>query len=298
MTLDDDLTLQCLGEPEQPITEEFCDKIGVPFADVFTNAEAMAKAARALRIETGDAFSKLPFCVTAEAEALGACIDLNPFYGFPTVKRFVYKDLSEIDAIPPFDLEHGRISEVLKGVKILADTGERVILDIEGPYTILGLLVSSKYIYKGLVNRKEKLLSLCRKLTTQIARYAKAAEEAGASILSYSDPTVAYELVSPRTYREMCGSVSYETVSAILNATHHVMVHLCNKTSVGFEKAGFCTSQRVAVAFGVSYGEALSSVLERADCRLIGHGCIQRSSCLCGRGYLYRLQLTKKHETD
>lgn len=291
MSLEDDATLECLGEPERPVTEDFCEKIGVPYADVFTGAEAMAKAARAMRAESGDAFSKLPFCVTAEAEALGAHAEMDPLSGVPTVQQFLYKDLSEVDAIPPFDFTRGRIAEVLQGVRLLTASGERVILHIEGPYTILSLLMPSKVLYKGLFRQKEKLLSLCRQLSVQIARYAQAAEEAGACILSYADPTVSYDIVSPKTYREMCGPVSCEVVRAILDATQHVMVHLCNKTSVGFENAGFCTSERVPVDAGLSYGEALASVFGRDDCRLIGHGCLQRSNAPCERGYLYQLRL-------
>ncbi len=294
MALVDDLSLRCLGEPERPITEEFCEKIGVPYADVFTRAEAMAKAAQAMRIVTGDVFSKLPFCVTVEAETLGAEISLNALYGVPTVVNFLYGEVSEIGALPSLNLTRGRIFEVLRAARLLSDAGERVILNIEGPFTIIGLLVPSKSLYKGLYRERKKLVKLCRALANEIARYARAAEEAGVSVLSYADPTVAYELISPKMYEEFCGEVSYEALRSILRATESVTVHLCNKTSVGFEKAGFCTSERVEISPGLSYGEALSSVLGHPDCRLIGHGCIQRSSCPCSRGYLYKLKLREQ----
>lgn len=293
MTSEDELSIKCLGEPERPVTEELCEKIGVPYADVFTKAEAMARAALAMREESGDVFCRLPFCVTVEAEVLGAQISLNSLYGVPTVASFLYGEIDEIGVLPSLDFTQGRIREVLHAVNILSARGEKVILNLEGPFTILGLLVPSKCIYKGLYRRREKLMDLSLRLAAEIAAYAREAERAGADVLSYADPTVAYELISPRMYEEVCGEVSYQAIRAVLAATERAVIHLCNKTSVGFEKAGFCTSERIGVAPGLSYGEALASVIGRGDARLIGHGCIQRSAAPCRRGYLYKLTLKR-----
>ena len=189
------------------------------------------------------------------------------------------------------DLAHGRVSEVLRAVTILKARGERVILNIEGPFTVLGQLVPSKEIYKGLYRQRDKLRHLSAWIVTQLARYAQAAEAHGVDILSYADPTVACDLVSPKLYAELCGEISYDVLKEIERTTSRIVLHLCNKTSVGFQKAGFCTSEKIRLPDCLTYGEALARALEWPDIRFIGHGCIQRTYCPLQNGGLYRLHL-------
>ena len=110
-------------------------------------------------------------------------------------------------------------------------------------------------------------------------------------ILSYADPTVAADLISPKLYVELCGEISYEVLKAIERSTERVVLHLCNKTSVAFQKAGFCTMERLLLPTGMSYGEALIEAIRRPDVRCIGHGCIQRTYCPLANGCVYKLTL-------
>ena len=43
--LEKELSYECLGEPERPITEELCSNAGARYAAVFSKAEDMVKAA-------------------------------------------------------------------------------------------------------------------------------------------------------------------------------------------------------------------------------------------------------------
>ncbi|BAL84475.1 putative uroporphyrinogen decarboxylase family protein [Selenomonas ruminantium subsp. lactilytica TAM6421] len=285
-----ELSFDCLGEPERPITEEMCANAGARYAAVFSRAEDMVKAALEVKRRNQDVFCKLPFCVTIEAEAFGADVSLNSLYGVPAVSHFRYERVEDIPTLPAMDFSQGRVHEVLRAASMLSEAGETVILNMEGPFTILGQLVPSKQIYKGIYRQQEKLRSLSRWITSQLVRYAREAEAHGVSILSYADPTVAAELISPQLYTELCGEISYEVLQAIENATEKVVIHLCNKTSVAFQKAGFCTMERIVPKAGVSYGEALLQAIQAPDVRCIGHGCIQRTYCPAG-GCLYKLNL-------
>ena len=83
----------------------------------------------------------------------------------------------------------------------------------------------------------------------------------------------------------------YEVLKAVENATEKVVLHLCNKTSVAFQKAGFCTMERIFPRPGLTYGEALLDAIKRPDVRCIGHGCIQRTYCPMANGCVYKLTL-------
>ena len=289
--LEKELTFECLGEPERPITEELCSNAGAKYAAVFSRAEDMVKAALEVKKLNRDVFCKLPFCVTIEAEAFGAEVSLNSLYGVPAVARFRYERVEDIPALPEMDFSGGRVREVLRAATILRDMGETVILNIEGPFTVLSQLVPSKQIYKGLYRQREKLRELSAWITAQLVRYAQVAERHGVDVLSYADPTVAADLISPKLYAELCGEISYEVLKAIEGATERVVLHLCNKTSVSFQKAGFCSMERITPKPGLTYGEALLEAIGRPDVRCIGHGCIQRTYCPMANGCIYKLTL-------
>ena len=282
---------ECLGEPERPITEALCAGAGIAYEEAFQDAAAMAHLSQQIRQLDHDEFCKLPFCVTVEAEQFGAVVSLNPLYRLPAVSRFRYEKLAEIGAMPHMVFERGTIQEVLRAASLLHAQGERVILNIEGPFTILGLLVPSKEIYKGLYRQQDKLAELCAFITGELARYAGEAARQGVSVLSYADPTVAYDLVSPKIYQSFIGKITEQAVRAIQAAAPTVVLHLCSATSVGFERAGFCQSTPIMMARHTTYGEALAAVLNRPDCRLIGHGCVQRTRCPLETPCIYRLQL-------
>ena len=289
--LEKELTYECLGEPERPITEEMCSNAGARYAAVFSRAEDMVKAALEVKRLNRDVFCKLPFCVTIEAEAFGAEVSLNSLYGVPAVAKFRYEKVEDIPALPEMDFSAGRVREVLRAATILRGMGETVILNIEGPFTVLSQLVPSKQIYKGLYRQREKLRELSAWITAQLVRYAKEAERHGVDVLSYADPTVAADLVSPKLYADLCGEISYEVLKAIEQGTERVVLHLCNKTSVAFQKAGFCTMERIIPRPGLTYGEALRDAVRRPDVRCIGHGCIQRTYCPMTNGCIYKLTL-------
>lgn len=289
--LEKELTFECLGEPERPITEELCSNAGARYAAVFSKAEDMVKAALEVKRQNRDVFCKLPFCVTVEAEAFGAEVSLNSLYGVPAVARFRYERVEDIPTLPEMDFSTGRVREVLRAATILRSMGETVILNVEGPFTVLSQLVPSKQIYKGLYRQREKLRELSDWITAQLVRYAREAERHGVNVLSYADPTVAADLISPKLYADLCGEISYEVLKAIEAATKNVVLHLCNKTSVAFQKAGFCTMERIIPQAGLTYGEAILDAVKRPDVRCIGHGCIQRTYCPMSNGCIYKLTL-------
>ena len=289
--MDDELSFECLGEPDRPITEELCSNAGARYAAVFGQAEDMIKAALEVKRLNHDEWVKLPFCVTIEAEGFGAEVELSPLYGVPAVTHFRYETIDEINTLPQLDFTSGRVKEVLMAASILHGQGEKIMLNIEGPFTVLGQLVPSKQIYKGLYRKKERLRELSEIIGNELARYAREAEAHGVDLLSYADPTVASDLISPKIYQELCGEISYEVLKKIEAATEHIVIHLCNKTSVGFEKAGFCTSEKILLPRELNYGEALRRVMQENDIRFIGHGCIQRSYCPLCNGGVYKLTL-------
>jgi hypothetical protein len=101
------------------------------------------------------------------------------------------------------------------------------------------------------------------------------------------------DLVSPESYRTICGAVTVDAVRAIRGAAPNALLHLCSGSSVGVERVGLCTSEAVPVPPGTKYGEALLLALEDPNISIVGHGCHERSHCPLEEPYIYKLQMNE-----
>ena len=284
------IKVDCAGEPEMPIPKEIFRNLNISYQEAFSKAEAMTEIAKILR--KSDVFCRLPFCVTTEAEAFGAEVIFNENAPAPFVSGNHCRKISEIDSIPEIDLSAGRIAEVLKAVAKLNAENEQVILNVEGPLTILGLLAGSRNLYKGLLRTPDKIQELCEQITENLLLYLQEAVRQGIKMISYADPTVAYDVISDQLYRNVCGKITYDFLKKYQTAKIPCPVHLCNRTSVGFAASGFCIPIPVVVPEGITYTEALQYVIKYyPNVHIIGHGCLLQSDKKMKVNHIFQIKL-------
>ena len=282
---------RCLGEPEKLIDEELCHEAGVRIEDVFCRARAMAAVAQHIRHGDGDAICKLPFAATAEAEQLGVKEISFSRYHQPVVSAYTANNLQQLEEIKEFSFDEGIMGELMLAISSLSEKGELVSMNIEGPFTLLGMLVPSKEIYKGMRREPDRLKELCRMLIRNIAKEAAVAAAAGATILSYADPLISCNMISPALFKNMCGEITCEALQAITMAAPQTTIHVCSATSTAFEQAGFCRCYSHNVPENICYGEALCLASHSKNGLLVGHGCIQHSDWLMEKPVIYELEL-------
>lgn len=284
---------ECGGEEETPFSEEDCRAIGTDFTAAFNEAASMARMSIRLSAGNGDIMHKLPFALTAEAEAFGASVVVNPLNSVPEIPGFKYSSLDELIELPKMNTADGIIRQILQATETLSRNGHAVTVNMEGPFTILSHFVPVKEIYKGLYRKRQRLLELTGHIISELSAYARLIEDAGAVFISYADPAVSYSLISPKLYRDFCGPVTIGAAKDIMGATDRIGLHLCSASSLGLEKVGLCRYERVQVPKGISYGEALIHALATGEGRLYGHGCLQCSHLMLPEDCVYRLNLSE-----
>ena len=206
--------------PTHVLGEELCQKAGVKYEEVFTDAASMTRMARTIKREDGDVLCRLPFSVAVEAEQFGATLSLNPKTRLPAVRDFPHAKLDEIAELPPFDFAKGQMAAALSAAEMLAREGETVLFDMQGVFSILSMIVPSKEVYKALYRKGNRLRELAKTLKGHLAAYAREAAARGVKIIAYTDAAIAYELVSPDCYKNLCGTnVAVKTNAAITPAT-------------------------------------------------------------------------------
>ncbi|MCH5139167.1 methylcobamide--CoM methyltransferase [Clostridiaceae bacterium UIB06] len=269
---------KCQGDNLEEIPECIIKGTGLSFPKAHTNKEDMTLLAKEIRKYRKDSISRVPFCITVEAEALGADVNLGDMEIGPRVGKYVFNDIKELENIGKIDLSCGRIKEVLDSVEMLKNQGETVALSVEGPFTIISSLIDPMMFYKGIRNNKEAIEKILKAIEDNIVNYILEGIKRGAKIISYGDPVGALDIVGPKVYKDYSGKSTYNILKKVEPYLENVIIHLCGKTSTAFESIGLSKSQAIIFHEDISYGEAINKILkERKNINFIGNSCIKRT---------------------
>ena len=268
----------CVSDQLEEIPDSIVKMTGLNFPEVHTKAEYLATLSMEMKKHKKDNLCRLPFCNTVEAEALGGNIKLGDAKTGPRVESYAYSSIDELLEMGDIDFTSGRIREVLKAVEILSGTGELVVLNVEGPFTIITSLIDSRVFYKAIRKNKEIVNNVLTILEDNIVKYIKEGVKRGAKIISYGDPVGALDIVGPKVYREYSGKFSYNILKRVENEIGSSILHICGKTSTVFQNMGLIETRPIKLKEDITYGESIDYILKnRSDVRIIGHNCIKKT---------------------
>lgn len=188
--------------------------------------------------------------------------------------RTSIEDLSQTS---PIDFSKGRIQQVLLACSLLKERGERVALEICGPYTILSCLMDISLLFKAWRKNPQSVENLFAFINENLLQYFKAACEARVDIISYADPAGNLKILGPK-YTE---KTAYLFTVPFLQKARDItagkaLIHLCPQTTfilTGLDLAEFVN---IAIPELTSYAEAALAVIGKAD--IIGQACLQENS--------------------
>jgi [methyl-Co(III) methanol-specific corrinoid protein]:coenzyme M methyltransferase len=199
--------------------------------DAHTDAATMARLSKAA-YEAG-CFENygVPFCMTIEAEEMGAKVDLGNETYEPRVKEYAVASVSEWRDLKTISLDNGRAKTVLEAIGILKDKNERipVIGNIPGPVSVSSSLLEPTVYYKELRRKKKEAHEMMVFVTEQLVSFAKAQLSSGADVITISDPSGTGEILGPELFAEFM--VPYiNTLAQSLKEEYPsapVIVHIC-----------------------------------------------------------------------
>ena len=219
----------CPGGMMNMMFKEIMENSGCLWPEAHLNAEKMAGLAYALNEAQGFENYGVPFCMTVEAEAMGAVIDMGSLLVEPHVVDSPLNSVDEIDKLQPLDINKGRVKVVLDAIKILKDKNTEVPIvgNITGPISTAGTLVDMAVLLKEFRKKTEKAHEFMTKVTEEIIKYAKAEAASGADVICISEPSGTGEILGPKFFREY--TVKY--VNMILDAVNVPVkiVHICGE---------------------------------------------------------------------
>lgn len=222
----------CTGGMMNAAIVDVMPRTGHTLPEAHFSSDLMADLACDVQHDTGFENFGVPFCMTVEAEVLGAEIDFGTLACepkiarelFPSTASVVYRDI-------PGMLDAGRIRTV-------AEAGERlsrahpdlpVIGSLTGPISTAASIVDPMQFFRELYKNREQSHRVLDYVSDFLIAYARVLVESGASAICIGDPTATGEILGPKMFSEYAVTYLNKVIDGIHAAGVPVLVHICGE---------------------------------------------------------------------
>ncbi len=194
----------CPGGMMNMAVTEIMESEGCRWPDAHIDPQGMARLTLVINRIAGVENVGVPFCMTVEAEAMGAPINLGTLETEPNVAAYPMDRITDIDRLKKLDPETGRAKVCVEAVRILKEAVPEVPIfaNLTGPISLATSLLEPLTFYRALINNKEAAHELMRIVVQNLTIFGDALLEAGADLLCIADPSASGELIGKRAFSE------------------------------------------------------------------------------------------------
>ena len=256
----------CPGGMMNMVTKSLQDVCGVYLPEAHTDARMMADLAMAVVDEKCFENYGVPFCMTVEAEGLGATCTMGTQLFEPHVTGYAIDTVEDYKKLTPMDLDSGRARVTLDAIRILkAETSDYPIIgNVVGPVSVASSVCEPTRYYKQMRQKRELTHEYMQFVTDEIIRFALAMIDAGANVIAMSDPSGTGEILGPKFFDEYAVEYINQVVDAVHNAGAKIIVHICGQMKSVYEKVARINSDAFSFDAVVSLREARKNLPGKA----------------------------------
>ncbi|MCE5238675.1 methylcobamide--CoM methyltransferase [bacterium] len=220
----------CPGGMMSVATVEAMDLSGCHWPQAHCDLDQMVRLALAVTDEGGMENLAVPFCMTVEAEALGAEVDFGDRLTQPRVSRepcATSQDLLSASLSPIADSPRAQV--VLQAMRQLrtARPGTPVLGNLVGPMSLAASLVQPDRFLKEMIREPRAVAEVLERLSDLLAAFGQEQIAAGAEVMVIADPTATGEIVGPRLFERLVLPPLSRLIQALRAAGSPVIVHVC-----------------------------------------------------------------------
>lgn len=213
------------------VTMEQMQAVGAYWPQAHSDPEKMARLAMAACEVVGFESVRIPFCLTVEAEIMGAEVDLESRKRTPMVKAHPFQHGDALQL--PEDIAHrGRAKVTLQALRLLKDRvgGEVPVIPlVTGPFTLAGHLVGMENLLLWIIQDREEVHRVVDFAASFLEEYLGALDEAGADVILISNPSASADMISPEMYQEFSVPKTQKVLSSVQNAK--TVLHICGDST-------------------------------------------------------------------
>lgn len=247
----------CPGGMMNMVTAELMEQAGVFLPEAHTDARKMADLAMA--VYQKDCFENVgvPFCMTIEAEEMGAVVDLGSNIYEPHVIDYPIDSVSDFKNLSSIKLDQGRSKTVIDAIRILkAKTdGVPIVGNLTGPVSAASSVLEPVIFYKELRKRNKEAHAFMEFITDQLLLFGRAQIEAGADIIAISDPSGTGEILGPKYFEEFAVTYINRLLDGLQKEKMGTIVHICGQMKSVYDKVADLHSNIVSFDAIVSLKE-------------------------------------------
>lgn len=255
----------CPGGMMNMVTTELVELMGISFDKAHSDPEKMALLSEAVYKEGCFENYGVPFCMTIEAEDMGAKVDMGSDIYEPHVTEYSIDSVVQWKTLGDIELSKGRGQVVLDAIRILKSKGDDVpvIGNITGPISTASSVMEPSIFYKELRKKNQEAHEFMEFVTDQLIVFAKAQIEAGADVIAISDPSGTGEILGPKLFEEFAVKYLNKLVDSIKSENVKTIVHICGQMRKVYEKVDLIHSDALSFDAIVSMSEARSNLSDR-----------------------------------
>lgn len=218
----------CPGGMMSMAVVEVMEAAGAPWPLAHSDRDAMLRLALAMQEATGFDNVAMPFCMTVEAEAYGADVNLGGLESQPRIRGAVLPPDGSGGLRRP-DLDSGRSAVLCAALsrarRAHPDVG--LLGNLVGPFSLLGMLADPLMVLRWTRRQPELVHGYLEQLSAELARFGMRQVEAGADAVCIAEPTATGEILGGDLFR----SVALPHLNCLANGLRRagapVIVHIC-----------------------------------------------------------------------
>jgi [methyl-Co(III) methanol-specific corrinoid protein]:coenzyme M methyltransferase len=194
----------CPGGMMNMVTRELMEATSLFWPHAHTDPVLMAGLAAAANAERCFENYGLPFCMTVEAEGMGAEVDLGTPVYEPRVVGYAISSSAQWERLRRLEYSSGRTAAVLQAIALLKEKGGDIPLigNLTGPMSVAGSVLEPVTLYKELRRKAAQAHALLDFVSDQILEFGLRQLEAGADVIALSDPSGTGEILGPELFAE------------------------------------------------------------------------------------------------
>jgi MtaA/CmuA family methyltransferase len=239
----------CPGGMMNMIIEDVMDIVDVKWPDAHTNPLMMAKLTQGIYENGGFENFGVPFCMTVEAEAMGAGVNMGTKTTEPRVTEYPIDTVEDWNKLKYIDTTEGRAKVVLDSIKILKENNNDVpiVANLTGPISLASSLMEPMIFYKQLRKKNEKSHEFMKFVTENLISFGKAQLDAGADVLTISDPSGTGEILGSKSFREFATPYLNMIIDSLKDhAPGGTIIHICGKLKTIYDDLNALNSDAIS----------------------------------------------------
>lgn len=255
----------CPGGMMNMVTSELMDAVSVYLPEAHTDAGKMAALAKAVYDQGCFENYGVPFCMTVEAEEMGAKVSMGSHIYEPHVTEYVIDSVCDYKKLPPVNPRSGRAKVVLDAIRILKEEAAQVpiIGNLTGPVSTASSLMEPVTFYKELRRKNTAAHEYMEFITDQLITFGKAQIDAGADIIAVSDPSGTGEILGPKYFKEFAVTYLNRLLTGLQDGKTGTIVHICGQMSPVYNEVNEVKSDVLSFDSVVPIKEARQHLKDR-----------------------------------